>query len=69
MDAPLSATGPEAKTAATDVLSATRKSNGFRDTIAFTGGLRNLFRIPKVVRSAVAYARNWRRVRLTLKEE
>ena len=46
---------------ATDVLRETRKTNGFRDTIKFVGGLRNLFAIPVSVKSIVAYAKKWRR--------
>jgi hypothetical protein len=51
----------DAATAATDVLRETRKTNGFRDTIKFVGGLRNLFLIPVSVRGIVAYAKKWRR--------
>ncbi len=54
----------EGTTAATDVLRETRKTNGFRDTIKFVGGLRNLFRIPQSVRNLAAYAKKWRRPEL-----
>jgi hypothetical protein len=51
----------EPTTPETDVLRAVRKGNGFRNTIKFVGGLRNLFTIPQSVRNLAAYAQKWRR--------
>jgi hypothetical protein len=69
MNAPKLTVPAEAPTAATDVLRETRKANGFRNTIAFVGGLRNLFAIPQSVRKLAAYAKKWRRPPLKIEKQ